>query len=320
MLLIEGIRKLESRRPRVVLTIGNFDGLHLGHQALLNRLHELAAQAQAQTAILTFDPHPMKVLRPGAEVRRIVQAQDIATLLENFNVDWLIVEPFTPEFAALSTSQFLDLLTTHFDLAGIVVGHDFAFGKNRAGTFQTLKDWAQKPSRELSTPVIVEQLPPQRSEGEIVSSSRIRERIVYGDVETAAKWLSRPHFLRGRVVAGEGRGRTLGVRTANIETVGEDQILPKNGVYVTRLFARGENLPSVTNIGTKPTFHDQYRVTVEAHVLNRDVDLMAREVKVEFLKRLRDEMKFKSVQELTDQIRRDIEEARQFFVRMKSNV
>ena len=315
MLLIERMRELESRRPRVVLTLGNFDGLHLGHQALLARLRELAKKAQAQTAILTFEPHPVKVLRPGAEVRRIMQAQDLPVVLENFDVDLLIVEPFTQEFAALTATQFLDRLAAHFDLAGIVVGHDFAFGKNRTGTFQTLTDWAQKRSRELSTPIIVEQLPPLRIEGEIVSSSRIRERIISGDVETAARWLSRPHFLRGRVIAGEGRGRTLGIRTANIELTDEDSILPKNGVYVTRLFARGEDLPSVTNIGTKPTFHEQYRVTVEVHVLNRDVDLMGCEVKVEFLKRLRDELKFKSVQELTDQIRRDVEEARQFLPR-----
>ncbi len=314
MLIVRGLHDLGHRRPRVVLTVGNFDGLHLGHQALLKRVRDHANRAGAQAAVLTFEPHPAKVLRPKVEIRRLLQLPDLESLVESLGVEWLIEEPFTAQFASLPADKFLELLSQHFDLAGVVVGYDFAFGQNREGTFATLAHWAS------SRQIIVEQVPPLQFNGEIVSSSRIRGCLLAGDIDLASRLIGRPHFLRGRVVEGEGRGRTIGIRTANIEPAGDDPLVPKNGVYVTRLFtgdqagfAYSTGLPSVTNVGVKPTFHDHFRTTIEAHVLDREIELLGVEVKLDFLKHVRDEKKFPSVEALVAQIHDDVAEARTYF-------
>ncbi len=330
MTIVNGLKDFASEpnfarlRPRVVLTLGNFDGVHLGHQALIKRVQAIAKQTQSQTAVFTFEPHPSKVLRAmgaitGPEIPRILDLQDFTRVLAEYQIDWLIIEPFNEQFAKLRPEEFLNLLAAHVDLAGVVVGYDFAFGKDRSGTFQTLQEWAKNRKRYGHGEVLVEQLEPLLKDGEIVSSSRIRESLRTGDVEKACVFLSRPYFICGHVVPGEGRGKTLGFRTANIQT--DAELLPKNGVYITRLYSEhdgeiissSDGLPSVTNIGRKPTFHDSYAVTVECHVLERPLNVEGRRVCLEFLKRLRDELKFESAHALMEQIAHDVHAARTFF-------
>jgi riboflavin kinase/FMN adenylyltransferase len=278
------------------VTIGNFDGLHLGHQALFRKARETAGNGPV--SVLTFDPHPQAVLHPGREIRRIFPREDLNEQLPRFGVDVLAILEFTPAMAGLTAEEFLSrYVSGPLKPKHLIAGHDFAFGKDRAGTLDFLRTWGKNNSASVH---VVE---PLKLDGEIVSSRSIRELIAQGRVSEARRRLGRPFYLRGEVGHGAGRGNSIGVPTMNFTSI--RQVVPKLGVYATRTLWDGGRLASVTNVGVNPTFGGDH-LKVETHVLNRHLDARGKTVQVEFIERLRDERKFPGIEDLKKQIKDDI--------------
>jgi riboflavin kinase/FMN adenylyltransferase len=293
-----------------VLTVGNFDGLHLGHRAILDTVVRRAHDLGGEAVVYTFDPHPRKVLRPEAPPGLLMTLEQKTELLEEFGVDVLIVEPFTLEFAKTEPESFVrDVLHRRLRPLEVYVGYDFHFGRDRAGSMRMLTELG--PRLGFAVTIIPEVT---LGEGD-VNSTRIREVLAEGRVEEAALMLGRAYAVRGAVVAGERRGRNLGFPTANLGS--ENQVLPAAGVYAGRLRfldpgrpPRGAELPSVANVGTRPTFGDSRRVLVEAHLLDFEGDLYGRRVEFGFHHHLRPERRFPSVELLREQIALDVAEGR----------
>ena len=281
-----------------VIVIGNFDGLHLGHQALL----AAANRHPGPRTVITFDPHPVQVLRPDQGLRRLLPREDLEEHLPGYSIDLLLILPFTKAFAQLSPDDFLTTYLNPFTPRWVVAGYDFAFGRDRQGSLQRMREWALGLGAEVET------LPALEKGGAIVSSRRVRELVTQGLVAEAASLLGRPFYVRGRVIKGAGRGVGLGFPTLNQEPVNE--ILPAFGVYATRTRWRGKSWPSITNIGTNPTFESGQAVKVETHVLDGDPNLADESLDVDFVQFIRPERKFQSSVDLANQIRSDILKAK----------
>ncbi len=287
--------------PKPVLTIGNFDGVHRGHRALLARLVERAAEREAPATVYTFDPPPRVVLEPGRHPPRILSLTDKVLLLGRRGVERVVVETFDLQFARNPATWFVDqVLARRLDPVELIVGHDFRFGRGRIGTAEMVK--SRLPEMAF------EQLAACNEDGVVITSSRIREAVAVGEVGLAARMMGRAHRVRGRVVRGDGRGRTLGVPTANIDPLTE--LLPARGVYAVRL-VDGDEPPraGVANLGLRPTFGGR-RFTVEVHLFDFVGDLYGRDVSIDFIDRIRGERRFEGVDALVAQIRDDIQAAR----------
>jgi riboflavin kinase/FMN adenylyltransferase len=290
------------------LTIGNFDGVHLGHRELLAAVVERARSLGRPAAAYTFDPHPRRVLRPEDCPPQITTWPQLEALLAAEGIDVLVREPFTRAFAERSPDSFLrDVIYERIAPSELFVGRDFHFGKGREGSDRTLVELGPG----LGIRVVV--IPQVRSGGEDVSSTRIRAALAGGDVERAGRLLGRPYEIWGRVAEGDRRGRTLGFPTANLEP--ENEIVPARGVYAgaVRLFdgehPAGEALPAVSNVGTRPTFSDG-RTVVEAHLLDWSGDLYGQRIGLAFVDRIRAERRFPDAEALKRQIASDAERAR----------
>lgn len=306
MRVIRGLNSIGESLSGCVLTLGNFDGMHRGHQALIAEVVNMSKIIREPSAVMTFDPHPARVLHPESPVPRLFPMKDLEERLLILGVDVLVVEPFTKQLAQKSADEFIqNLIWPLLHPREIFIGYDFAFGRGREGTATLLRGWGKKFGYG------VHQLQPVLKDGEVVSSSLIRELITAGQVEHAAQLLGRPFYLEGEIVNGEGRGRALGFSTANLQTSGE--VLPAIGVYVTHMVIEGRSLPAVTNVGRKPTFHVSHGLSIETHVLETDTSFYGKTVKVEFLKRIRPELKFPSANELINQIQQDISETKKYF-------
>lgn len=293
---------LRSASP--VVAIGNFDGVHLGHQALVRAAVADARACGGAAVVLTFDPHPVRVLAPERAPRTLFTLGQRAEILAALGVDAVAVLGFDASVAALPPEQFArDVLVGKLGARVVVVGERFRFGRARAGDAAHLASLGGELGFRVHTvpAVVLDGLP--------VSSSRIRKALARGDVDDAARLLGRVFFIDGRVVRGDGRGRSLGVPTANLEVQGET--LPAAGVYAGRARAGtpGADWPCVVNLGERPTFGGG-TATVEAHLLGFLGDLYGAELRLSFVRRLRDERRFAGEQELVAQIRRDIEAAR----------
>ena len=283
---------------RGVVTIGNFDGLHLGHQCLLQK----AGEFPGPRIVITFDPHPVQVLQPERGLKRLLPREDLIEQLPQYGTDLLLILPFTQEFAKLRAEDFLhSYLGKPFMPRHVVAGYDFAFGHGREGTLEGLRAWASRGS------VQVDVVPPLKLHSEVVSSRRIRELILQGNVAAARRFLGRPFYLRGQVIEGAGRGARIGIPTLNQTVINETW--PANGVYATRTLCAGESYLSVTNIGTNPTFEAGSRVKVETHLLSASVAWRGKIIDVQLIDRLRDERKFSGVEELKRQIQSDFAQA-----------
>lgn len=293
-----------------MLTIGNFDGLHVGHQAIMATVAERARALDGEAVVYTFEPHPRKVLTPERAPRLLTTLEQKLELLEEFGIDCVILEPFGPEFARVSPDEFVrEYLHRRIGPVEVYVGYDFHFGKDREGSMRLLTE--RGPHLGFSVTVI----PEVSVEGRDVNSTRIRQLLAEGEVEEAAELLGRPFVARGRVTEGAQRGRTIGFPTANLAP--ETEILPGPGVYFGRLCClrgggewEGKTLPVVTNVGYRPTFHDGRDLVAEAHVIDFRGDLYGVEVDLTFEGRLRGEQRFDSVDALKAQIERDVDEAR----------
>jgi riboflavin kinase / FMN adenylyltransferase len=287
------------------VTIGSFDGVHLGHQAIIRRLVDGAHAQGLLAVIITFFPHPSKVLRGNGSPFYLTTPEERAEILAGLQVDLAVTLPFNKELASLTADEFIRLLSEHLNLKRLLVGHDFALGRGREGNFEVLGKLGQKYHYLLEgqSPLLVA--------GELVSSSRIRELISQGNVARAAEYLGRRFAVEGKVVPGDGRGRTIGIPTANLEIWGE-LLLPARGVYATLAHTGSIEIPSVTNIGIRPTFENQSpQPRVETHLLNFNRDLYGTILQLEFIDFLRPEQRFPSVQALVGQIQTDIKHARE---------
>lgn len=288
-----------------VLTIGTFDGLHLGHQALLKQLVQSAGLYQAQAVVLAFHPRPKTVLAPHlGNDDYLTTPEERAALLAKLGIDTLILMPFTLEFAQTTAYDFMKFMVERLNLVELWVGHDFALGKNREGNVDRLRQLGQ----ELNYRVQV--VSPLLVNGEVISSTRVRQLLLAGEVRQAAELLGRYPSLTSTVIKGAQRGRTIGIPTANL-AVPPERLLPANGVYATyvRYPDAGPRLPSVSNVGVRPSFNEQERA-VEAYIFDFDQSIYGQQLTVEFVERLRPEKKFTGVEELVAQIRRDAEQAR----------
>lgn len=304
MKILQGVRLLPKPMLKSVLTIGNFDGVHLGHQALVQEVLKRSRASRIPSVVMTFDPHPMKVLRPDRNLKKLFPGEDQYQQLEKLGIDVLVVEPFSREFSQLPPSQYVDdWIINPFHPELLVVGHDFTFGANRAGTLSFLQERGRAAGFELLV------VPPVKVDGEVVSSSRIRKAVVDGQVSLAEKLLGRRFYLQGIVEKGAGRGRTIGVPTANLRTPAE--LVPGLGVYACLVELNGKRFSAAVNIGHNPTFQSEGQVSVEAHILDFSSDIYGVPMRLEFVERIRDEQKFSSVIALTDQIKKDIVRARQ---------
>jgi riboflavin kinase / FMN adenylyltransferase len=285
-----------------VVTIGSFDGVHRGHQALIKEVRAAAAQAQRAAVVITFFPHPSVVLG-RARPYYLTAPEEKLVQLNQTGVDVLIELPFTRETAQVRAAEFVEQLQRHVRLRALWIGHDFALGYQREGDAVFLTKLGQ--ARGFT----VHAVEPLTNGGEIISSSNIRLALRAGDVTHAAKLLGRPFRLSGKVVPGDGRGKTIGVPTANLD-VWQEHAIPANGVYACRAWVGHIPHRAAINIGTRPTVTDDKRRTVEAHLLDFDKDLYGLNVALDFVGRLRGEQKFASVPELVLHIKADIEMTR----------
>ncbi len=299
------LARVAPRRPCAV-TIGVFDGVHRGHQHLVGLLLERARREGLASVAVTFNPHPRSVLQPGTALTYLTSLEERVELLQALGLDAVAVLAFTSELAQLSPRDFLDLLVEELEMRLLVVGPDFALGRNREGTVPVLRSLGDSLGFRLEVAGLL-------SEGSHkVGSSSVRDALAAGDIETVNHFLGRPFSLRGPVVVGARRGRGIGFPTANI-ALGLDRALPAFGVYVTRAYARENDYPSCTNIGVRPTFDAEPGPTVETYILDMDQDLYGQELRIDILHRLRGELKFASVDDLIAQIHRDIAATRDYF-------
>ena len=307
MRLFHGPDNADIQRP-TVLTLGVFDGLHLGHQLIMKTVVDGAQSVGAVPTVITFDPHPRSVLHPASSPPLL---QTLDQKVEGFGVlgiEQTIVIRFTREFSLVRAEDFLnDVVQERLHAREVYLGKGFAFGHNREGTIELLR----RISKERG--FFADEVPEVRMRGRRVSSSRIRELLLSGKVNLARRMLGRPYGVEGRVIRGKQRGHLVGFPTANLHP--ENRVIPAGGVYVTGTLIDGQWRRSVTNIGVRPTFELETEPSVETFVINWSGDLYGDVVRVRFLHRLRDERKFDSLDELKKQIGKDVEKAEQYFAR-----
>jgi len=281
------------------LTIGVFDGVHRGHQEIVRRL-----TAGAPAVVLTFDPHPANVLG-GRDIKCLTTPDERADLLSALGVDVVITEPFTPDLAAVSAFDFMSRLTSHLGLAHLLTGYDFALGKGREGNPSRLTEIG------LQLGFTVEVVPAVGDENGVISSTEIRKLISRGDVAASAGLLGHPYQLGGPVIHGDHRGRKLGFPTANIEYPAQ-KVLPANGIYACWARLGKERFAAAVNIGLRPTVRDDQKVpNLEAYLLDFEREIHGQTLQLDFVERLRDELKFPSLEALIEQMHKDVERTRE---------
>jgi riboflavin kinase/FMN adenylyltransferase len=306
MLHIQGLNDISQPFRRAVVTIGNFDGVHIGHQALFYEVIERAHAIDGTSIAVTFEPHPLRVLKRNASPPLITIFEQKVELIERSGLDVLISIPFTLEFAAMSAQRFVeDLLVRKIGMKAIVVGEDYAFGKNREGDIELLSALAPRLGYEV---VVTGMIRTVKGTLDRISSTAIRELVQTGEMAQAGRMLGRHFQLRGTVVTGRDRGgKLLGFPTANLKL--EDELCPKTGIYAVTVEIEGRLLQGVANIGYSPTFDDM-QFTVEVHILDFNEMIYGRKIRVNFIQRIRDEAKFAGLEALKAQIAADVEAAR----------
>lgn len=307
MEIFEGHRALFRPLVAPAVAIGNFDGVHLGHQRLLQTAIAAAGPAGGDAVAFTFDPHPAAVLAPHKAPALITSRARKLELLAEAGMSACVLEPFTRELAAMSPDDFLQsILVEILGARHIVVGYDFTYGRERAGTTATLRAFGQ--ARGIDVHIIE----PVEVGGAVVSSTRVRELVRAGDMAGARAMLGRDFDLDGAVIRGDGRGARIGIPTANLAL--DTRLLPAGGVYAVRVRildgGAGDALPAVANLGTNPTFVDRTELSLEVHILDFAADLYDKRLRVEVVERLRGEQRFAGIDALLTQIRADIEQAR----------
>ena len=288
------------------VTIGTYDGVHLGHRMIIEKTCLVARQKHLQSAVVTFEPHPQTILHLDQKppIKILTTIQEKSRILQQLGVDILAVLPFDKTMSELDGVSFIrTILVEKLQMKHCVIGHDHAFGKNRTGNIETLR------SVGAEAHFAVEQISALKIDDKTVNSTLIRRFLLDGSVEQANEYLGRPYSLQGVVAHGDGRGAALGLPTANLFINQPDKLIPQDGVYVTNAVVDGRSQKSVTNIGARPTFDNGPGRHIEVHLLGFEGDLYGKTVTVQFLKFLRSEMKFENSDQLVQQIRADIEVA-----------
>jgi len=286
-----------------VLTLGNFDGVHLGHQRIFRQVIQKAHEIGGESIAYTFNPHPVQLLKPELGPFRLLPVEERLRLIGDLGIDVIICAEFTREFASLGAEEFVrDILHRQIRVRHVYVGQNTTFGRGREGSVAMLKELGRRYG------FTVEAVEPVEIGGTLISSSRVRKLVRQGDMREAAELLGRRSFLIGEVIHGFGRGsRKLGFPTANLKI--DDLLVPKPGIYAAWVIYQGETFPGVANLGWNPTFHDQ-KFSIEVHILNFDKDIYGKPLRMEFVERLRDEATFRGPEELIAQIKKDVEQAK----------
>ncbi len=302
--IFNSLDEISNIEPCAV-ALGNFDGVHKGHQELILRAVRTAKRHGIKSAVFTFSNHPRNMIPGNKEVKNIIYQDEKAALIEELGIDYLFDIEFTEEIKTMSPESFIkDLLLGKFNAAETFCGFNYRFGYKAEGNVKVLKAYA----KELG--FVANEVHPVAIDGEIVSSTLIRELIKAGDVDECCKYLGRNYDIGGEVVVGNRLGKSLGFPTSNI-TLDEAMVTPPNGVYVTYCVYNGVKYPSITNVGVKPTIGD-YKKNMETHIFNFDKELYGKFIKVEFVKMMREEVKFGSYEELSAQIAKDCQEAKEY--------
>jgi len=293
VLVIENTEYFRIEKPTIV-TIGTFDGVHLGHQKILQRLSEIKAETGFQTLVLTFEPHPRKVLFPEQrDLRLLTMVDEKLDLLRSFGVDVAVVYPFSRQFSELASDVYIrEILCFQLKTRKLVIGYDHRFGKGRTGDIRVLREAAKEDGFE------VEEISARDIDSIAISSTKIRKALEEGKLDLAAEFLGHPYFLNAQVIQGKQLGRSIGYPTANLKTA-KEKLIPRNGVYFVRLEVEGNWHYGMLNIGTNPTTDRDDSVKIEVHLFDFDRDIYFRSVRLQFIRRLRDEKNFKGLEELT---------------------
>jgi len=296
--------------PNPVLTIGNYDGVHIGHRTIIEIVKGKAREMVGTPMLMTFYPHPLHILRPDKELPSITPIEEKKRLIEEAGIEVLLILSFTADLSQLTPEAFVrEVLIEKLGIKGLVVGYDFKFGRGGRGDIEGIMKYAQAYGffAQVASPVTIG--------GEKVGSNKIRKLLQTGEVDKANLLLGRPYMISGEVVRGAGRGRAFGFPTINLRT--DFDLVPPNGVYVSEALIGGKRLQSATNVGYNPTFGGQER-TIETFIFDYDGDLYGEHVRLFFHVKLREEVRFEHVSELQKQIERDVEAARAYFLKIRT--
>lgn len=299
---LEDFKALEN----AIVTTGTFDGVHVGHKKILEQLNSVAAENGGESVLLTFFPHPRMVLQPELELKLLNHQSEKIELLKKTGLDHLIIHPFTKDFSRTTSLDFVrNILVSKIGAKKLVIGYDHHFGRNREGSFEHLKEFGPVYGFD------VEEIPAQDIEDITISSTKIRKAIADGEINIAANYLGYKYLLNGKVVEGEKIGKTLGYPTANILVDENYKLIPKDGVYAVQLNISSKpqtTYSGMCNIGVRPTFGQNFK-TIEVHLFNFDQDIYGERVRLSFVKRIRDEVKFENLDALKNQLEKDQKQA-----------
>ncbi|MFV0529999.1 MAG: bifunctional riboflavin kinase/FAD synthetase [Flavobacteriales bacterium] len=310
MKIFQNITDFNDSSSNIILTLGMYDGIHLGHQKILNEVVKRAKQKKGKSVLLTFAPHPRKVLQESVELKMLSLQKEKLALLEKAGLDYVIIHPFTREFSRLNSIDFVrDLLVNQIGINELIIGYDHHFGRNREGSFSDLEELSEVYGFHLI------KIEPQNFSDITVSSTKIRRALSEGEIEKANQLLGYNYSVEGVVVHGNKIGRTLNFPTANLK-VDEEKLIPKHGVYLFKTFYNLKNYHGLVNIGVRPTF-DKEDYRIEAFLFDFDKEIYDEKLKIEFLQKTRDEKKFDSTDELKKQIELDCCKAKEMIVEQK---
>ncbi|MRI63950.1 bifunctional riboflavin kinase/FAD synthetase [Ornithobacterium rhinotracheale] len=298
MKIVEGIQPI-AESEKLVLTIGMFDGVHKGHQSIINQLNNKAEAVNGHSALLTLNPHPRHVLQSDSDFKLLSPIDEKIQLLEKYNLDYLIIQPFDFEFSRTSSLDFVrESLVKQLNIHALIIGHDHQFGRNRAGDFHQLQELSSLYNFELS------QLKAIKENENPISSTKVRNALAEGNIAYATQALGRSYSLEGKVIHGDKIGRTLGFPTVNL-AINDKKLVPKNGVYGVNILVDGEKFQGLMNVGIRPTIEGKNQ-RIEVFIFDFGDNLYEKTLKVEILNRIRDEQKFDSLEDLKNQIAKDI--------------
>lgn len=287
-----------------VVTTGTFDGVHLGHRVIIDRVNQIARKHDGESVMLTFHPHPRKVLFPETKLQLLTTIEEKTELLKQAGIDHLVIVPFTRDFSRTTATEYVrDLLVDQLQVKKLIIGYDHQFGRNREGSLQNLQECA--PAYGFD----VEEIPAQEIDAVKISSTKIRRAIEDGDLATANKYLGYAYGLTGKVEKGKQLGRTLGYPTANINIENSQKLIPKNGVYAAQVQVEDKRFKAMVNIGVKPTVQNSDSRSLEAHLFEFKQELYEQNVRVSLVQRLRSEKKFTDMEALKNQLHLDKQQA-----------
>lgn len=312
MKIYQGIENFKTL-DKAVVTTGTFDGVHVGHHIILDRLIELAKKIDGESVLLTFYPHPRMVLQPDTDIKLLNTIEEKTALLENAGIDHLIIHPFTKEFSRTTSLEFVrDILVNKIGTKKLVIGYDHHFGRNREGSFEHLKEYGPLYGFD------VEEIPAQDIDNVNVSSTKIRKAIAEGNVAKATEYLGHQFQLTGTVVHGNKIGRQLGYPTANLDLNNKYKIIPANGIYAVQVVYKGDSYNGLLNIGYRPTIQSEAKkLSIEVFIIDFEKEIYGEELKVYLIHRIREEKKFESKKQLITAMDADLAKAKLIFNKTK---